>query len=199
MSDSPILTLSKVERLNSRILIERLFTGGSKSLPAFPLRIVYMPVEGENLPAATILISVPKKRFKRAVKRNRVKRQIREAYRKNKHILLDALKVQDRKLPLPLSGSTMNCMNRPMWKLRWLNCCNLPLNVWHEKVHIFPAPAPHLFLPELHFTFYASLLSLYSDLFSICHRSDTKARTFQRTLLSHTTHSSLPPVGRFGI
>ena len=98
MSDSPKLTLSKVERLNSRILFERLFTGGSKSLPAFPLRIVYMPVEGENLPAATILISVPKKRFKRAVKRNRVKRQVREAYRKNKHILLDALKSSGQKI-----------------------------------------------------------------------------------------------------
>jgi len=100
MSDSLKLTLPKVERLNSRILIERLFTGGSKSLPAFPLRIVYMPVEGENLPAATILISVPKKRFKRAVKRNRVKRQVREAYRKNKHILLDALKDSGRKIAI---------------------------------------------------------------------------------------------------
>ena len=100
MNDSLKLTLPKVERLNSRILIERLFTGGSKSLPAFPLRIVYMPVEGENLPAATILISVPKKRFKRAVKRNRVKRQVREAYRKNKHILLDALKDSGRKIAI---------------------------------------------------------------------------------------------------
>ena len=99
MTDSLKLTLPKVERLNSRILIERLFTGGSKSLPAFPLRIVYMPVEGENLPAATILISVPKKRFKRAVKRNRVKRQVREAYRKNKHILL-ALKDSGRKIAI---------------------------------------------------------------------------------------------------
>ena len=191
MSDSLKLTLPKVERLNSRILIERLFTGGSKSLPAFPLRIVYMPVEGENLPVATILISVPKKRFKRAVKRNRVKRQVREAYRKNKHILLDALKDSGRKIAIAF-----------IWldnELRWLNCCNLPQNVWYEKVHFFPAPAPHLFLPELHFTLYASLLSLYSDLLSICHRSDTKARTFQRALLSHTTHSSLPPLGRFWI
>ena len=82
MSTPNRYTLPKLERLNSRILIEKLFTGGSKSLPAFPLRIVYMPVEGEHLPAVSLLISVPKKRFKRAVKRNRVKRQIREAYRK---------------------------------------------------------------------------------------------------------------------
>ena len=43
----------------------------------------------------SILISVPKKRFKHAVKRNQVKRQVREAYRRNKHILLDALKAQE--------------------------------------------------------------------------------------------------------
>ena len=100
MTDSQKPTLPKVERLNSRILIEKLFTGGSKSLPAFPLRIVYMPVEGENLPIATILISVPKKRFKRAVKRNRVKRQIREAYRKHKQILIDSLKNSNKKVAL---------------------------------------------------------------------------------------------------
>ncbi len=34
-----------------------------------------------------MLVSVPKKRFKRAVKRNRVKRLVREAYRLNKHEL----------------------------------------------------------------------------------------------------------------
>lgn len=100
MTESHKFTLPKVERLNSRILIEKLFTGGSKSLPAFPLRIVYMPVEGDTLPIATILISVPKKRFKRAVKRNRVKRQIREAYRKHKQILIDSLKNSNKKVAL---------------------------------------------------------------------------------------------------
>ena len=70
-------TLGKKERLNSKTLIERLFSGGSKSFPAFPLRVVYMSVEPveEDMAAASILISVPKKRFKRAVKRNLVKRQ----------------------------------------------------------------------------------------------------------------------------
>lgn len=95
-------TLSKKERLNSKTVIERLFAGGSKSFPAFPLRVVYMQVEpaGEDLPGASILISVPKKRFKRAVKRNLVKRQVREAYRKNKHLLLDALVAKNQRLVL---------------------------------------------------------------------------------------------------
>ena len=73
MSEKKIFTLQKEERLNSKIIIEKLFSGGSKSLPAFPLRIVYMPVEEESLPTISLLISVPKKKFKRAVKRNRVK------------------------------------------------------------------------------------------------------------------------------
>lgn len=100
MTEEKRHTLQKKERLNSRILIEKLFTGGSKSLPAFPLRIVFMPVEGENLPTATIMVSVSKKRFKRAVKRNRVKRQIREAYRRNKELLLEPLKAAEHKVAI---------------------------------------------------------------------------------------------------
>ena len=100
MADLKTYTLTKKERLNSRILIEKLFSGGSKSLPAFPLRVVYMAVEGDHLPAVSLLISVPKKRFKRAVKRNRVKRQVREAYRKNKEILTGALEASGKKLAI---------------------------------------------------------------------------------------------------
>lgn len=93
-------TLQKTERLNSRILIEQLFAGGNKSLPAYPLRIVYMPVENDNLPTVSLLISVPKKRFKRAVKRNRVKRQVREAYRLHKKLLTDKLEATGQKVVL---------------------------------------------------------------------------------------------------
>lgn len=100
MTETKRHMLPKKERLCSRILIERLFTGGSKSLPAFPLRIVYMPVEGEGLPTVTMMVSVSKKRFKRAVKRNRVKRQIREAYRKQKDILLEPLLASGKKLAI---------------------------------------------------------------------------------------------------
>lgn len=84
-------TLRKAERLNSKVIIGKMFEGGvSKSFSIFPLRIVYMPI-AEREVSASILISVSKRRFKRAVKRNRVKRQIREAYRKNKHELQQLL------------------------------------------------------------------------------------------------------------
>ncbi|MCI6839179.1 MAG: ribonuclease P protein component [Prevotella sp.] len=86
-------TLGKQERLCSRKLIDSLFKGGgSRAMSGFPLRMVYAMTERhEGEPAAQILVSVPKRCFKRAVKRNRIKRLVREAYRLNKHILADAL------------------------------------------------------------------------------------------------------------
>ena len=91
-------TLSKQERLCSKKLIDALFNGSnSRAMSAFPLRAVYMPLETLETSASPafsasssqMLISVPKRYFKRAVKRNRVKRQVREAYRHNKHIIAD--------------------------------------------------------------------------------------------------------------
>lgn len=85
-------TLCKAERLHSKIVIEKMFAGGcSRSFSVFPLRAVYMTLEEVQAFPVSFLVSVPKKRFKRAVKRNRVKRQVREAYRKNKGLLWDAL------------------------------------------------------------------------------------------------------------
>ncbi|AVM54054.1 ribonuclease P protein component [Bacteroides zoogleoformans] len=83
-------TLHKSERLDKKKVIEKMFAGGSHSFSIFPLRVVYLPVE-ELEATASILVSVSKRRFKHAVKRNRVKRQIREAYRANKHELLSVL------------------------------------------------------------------------------------------------------------
>ena len=82
-------TFKKSERLCSRILMERLFQGGSRSVAAYPLRAVFLPVEQDVQKGVSVLISVPKKRFHDAVDRNRVKRQVREAYRKQKHALVE--------------------------------------------------------------------------------------------------------------
>ena len=83
--------LSKEERICSKLQIDRLFGGGnSHSMTAFPIRVVYLQEnsKGHETPVS-ILVSVPKRYFKRAVKRNRVKRQIREAYRLNKHPIIN--------------------------------------------------------------------------------------------------------------
>ncbi len=98
--------LTKSERLTSQLVIEKLFAGGNASMAAFPLRIVYMQMEkqgGEAVtgePLTSILVSVPKKRFRHAVDRNRMKRLIRESYRLNKHILWDALEGKDFRIAL---------------------------------------------------------------------------------------------------
>ena len=76
-------TFNKEERLCSKKLLEKLFHSGSSFL-LYPFRIVWLP---ENLSAnvyAQVVISVPKRRFKRAVDRNLIKRRIREIYRLNK-------------------------------------------------------------------------------------------------------------------
>ncbi len=91
--------LRKPERLSRKKIIEKLFAGGSRSFSIFPLRVVWLPVEELDV-QASLLVSVSKRRFKRAVKRNRVKRQIREAYRLNKQTLLEALAEKDLRLAL---------------------------------------------------------------------------------------------------
>lgn len=73
----------------SNLLIEALFDSGrSRFVSAFPLRAVFRTTERrEGSAPVLVLISVPKKRFRHAVDRNRVKRQIREAYRHHKELL----------------------------------------------------------------------------------------------------------------
>ena len=70
--------------------IARLHAEGNAFI-VYPLRIVYCVMPAEDQFPAKVMISVPKKRFKRAVKRNRLKRLIRESYRLNKHALWNAL------------------------------------------------------------------------------------------------------------
>ena len=83
-------TLKKAERLDRKKVIGKMFTGGAgaRSFAVFPLRVIYL-MEPELKPQASILISVSKRYFKHAVDRNRVKRQLREAYRHHRHQLAD--------------------------------------------------------------------------------------------------------------
>ena len=101
-----MFSLPQAERINSKKTVDQLFRGGgSKAMSAFPVRVVYMTVEGDGdigEPSAQMMVSVPKRYFKRAVKRNRVKRQVREAYRMNKHILTDAIAEQNLKVKVKM-------------------------------------------------------------------------------------------------
>ncbi len=86
----PRFTFKKEEKLKSKRLIDALFSEGN-SITRFPLKLIYLPAK---LPEDTLIqagVSVPKRRFKLAVKRNRIKRLMREAYRLNKHLVFNKM------------------------------------------------------------------------------------------------------------
>jgi ribonuclease P protein component len=83
-------TLHKSERLCSKKAIESLFAGGSKSTASFPFRAVYKEAENSYTPLR-IMISIPKHRLHHATDRNRMKRLVREAYRREKPELYERL------------------------------------------------------------------------------------------------------------
>ena len=83
-------TLPKSERLRSRKTIALLFSEG-KSITAAPVRMTWVPAVNADSSFFQFAVTVPKKNFKRAVDRNRLKRQTREGVRKNKSELVNIL------------------------------------------------------------------------------------------------------------
>ncbi len=81
-------TFRKHERLNSKLLIGSLFADGG-SIFLHPYNITFLETHNCGGPPVQIMISVPKRNFPSAVNRNRIKRLIRESYRKNKYIVCD--------------------------------------------------------------------------------------------------------------
>ncbi|QNF35789.1 ribonuclease P protein component [Adhaeribacter swui] len=88
-SNKNATSFTKEERLCSKKLIEQLFHEGS-SFNLYPLRFIYVKQPAPAAMIPQVLISVSKRNFKKAVDRNRLKRQIREAYRLHKSILFPA-------------------------------------------------------------------------------------------------------------
>jgi ribonuclease P protein component len=89
-------TLGKDERLKSRKTIEQLFKQG-KSFSIFPLRIVYVQMDDKDTPLKAGF-TVSTRHFKKAVDRNRIKRQMKEAYRLQKIELKNQLQQQQKSL-----------------------------------------------------------------------------------------------------
>jgi ribonuclease P protein component len=86
-------TYSKIEKLKSKILIEKLFDEG-KSVKIFPLRLIFLETEFNEPIKIKCGVSVGRRNFKNAVDRNRVKRLIREAYRLNKSAYFNNISTQ---------------------------------------------------------------------------------------------------------
>jgi len=80
----------KSEHLCGDKSITKVFETGESYL-CYPLRVVYLIQPLNDSETTKVLVGVPKKRFKRANKRNRIKRLMRETYRLNKHIVSDTL------------------------------------------------------------------------------------------------------------
>ena len=93
-------TFSKPEHLCGEKRITRLYTQGDAFI-AYPLRVVFLIEPKKDKELASVLVSVPKKRFKRAVKRNRLKRLMREAYRLNKLLLVE--KLEEKQLQIHIA------------------------------------------------------------------------------------------------
>lgn len=133
--------LSKEERIYKKKVIDILFDKTSPSFAQFPLRVIYriLSQEEENLQSenVSVLFSVSKRHFKRAVKRNRVKRQLREAYRLHKAELATVAHQKEIKLSVAflwLSGELWDTQKIMLKMQQILNRLTTELN------HEIPVP-----------------------------------------------------------
>ncbi|SRR6056297_1136038 len=83
-------SFGKDEKLKSKKLIDILFQEG-KSVKKYPLKLIYLPITNPEITHFKTGVSVPKKLVKTAVGRNRIKRLMREAFRKNKYLVTSNL------------------------------------------------------------------------------------------------------------
>ena len=91
----------KKQRLCNETLIKEMFSDG-KSFATSTIRLVWFKDSKEDKIAIKSIIVVPKKKIKLAVKRNIVRRRMKEAYRMNKNILENILKINDLHLSIAI-------------------------------------------------------------------------------------------------
>lgn len=96
-------TFTKEERLCNKRLIDELFHNGSSFL-CYPFKASWLLMTEPQEVPVQIVFSVSKKRYKRAVDRNLIKRRMREAYRLSKQQqLYDQLNNADKRIILSVA------------------------------------------------------------------------------------------------
>lgn len=86
--DLMAFTFPKKEKLKSRKLFDQLFAEG-KGIKTGNVKLIYLKTKLPEEVLFQVGVAVPKKNFKSAVKRNRIKRLLRESYRLNKHLIFN--------------------------------------------------------------------------------------------------------------
>ena len=101
-------TLTQKERIKSKKQLNRLF-GEGHSFFVYPFKVLYLLENDCDEKQVKMLITVSKKKFKKAVERNKIKRLAREAFRKNKLLLNDSLSENHQCMSLGLiyTGETI--------------------------------------------------------------------------------------------
>ncbi|MEO6831854.1 MAG: ribonuclease P protein component [Chitinophagaceae bacterium] len=119
-------TLGIGQRIKREKDIEALFRSG-KALSVFPLRLIWLLVpKTDSQFDIQAGFSAPKRRFKRATDRNRIKRLLREQFRVNRHLLEGSIP-EGKKLQIFLlfTGPTMpdtplvkECLEKALTQLK---------------------------------------------------------------------------------
>lgn len=82
-------TYKKEEKLKKSKLITQLFAEGN-SVSQYPIKLIYLQIDHDSPYKVQAGVSVSKRNFKKAVDRNKIKRLLREVYRKNKYLIYES-------------------------------------------------------------------------------------------------------------
>jgi ribonuclease P protein component len=104
-----LFSFSKKERLKNKIEIESLFSEGNRFFE-YPFNVIWK-LDSNSDSTLKMAVSVPKKKIPNATDRNKIKRLVREAFRKNKTIIQQPLEAKNVKLHLMLVYSQSNIMS----------------------------------------------------------------------------------------